>query len=227
MSVSARRRTPRDQRRREYGQNLLADGGVVERLLPRLGLRTDELIVDVGAGAGALTVPLALAGAGVLAVERDPAMQRELRAAISRAGVARRVTVVPADLRRVRWPQVAHRVVANPPFGLTTALLSRLLDDPAGGLRRADLLLQAEVARKRATQPPTSLHSAAWAPWWSFELGERVDRRAFRPVPRVDAAWLTIRRRDPAILPEWLAPAFVDVIRPAWDAGVSSGRPRP
>ncbi len=225
--MSARRRTPRDQRRREYGQNLLADGEVVERLLPRLALRTDELIADVGAGAGALTVPLALAGARVLAVERDPAMQRELRAAISRAGVARRVTVVPADLRRVRWPQVAYRVVANPPFGLTTALLSRLLDDPAGGLQRADLLLQAEVARKRATQPPTSLHSAAWAPWWSFELGERVDRRAFRPVPRVDAAWLTIRRRDPAILPQWLAPTFVDVIRPAWDAGVSSGRPRP
>ncbi|MBA3372885.1 MAG: rRNA adenine N(6)-methyltransferase family protein [Actinomycetota bacterium] len=219
MSVSARRRIPRDQRRREYGQNLLANRGVVERLLSRLDLRPGELVVEVGAGAGALTVPLALAGARVVAVERDPAMQRELRQAISRAGVATRVTVQAADLRRVRWPQAPYRVVANPPFGLTTALLSRLLDDPSGGPWRADLLLQIQVARKRAAQPPTSLRSAGWSPWWSFELGERVDRRVFRPVPSVDAAWLTIRRRDPAVLPEWLASTFVEAIRPAWNAG--------
>jgi hypothetical protein len=44
------------------------------------------------------------------------------------------------------------------------------------------------------------------APWWVFELGFEVSRTSFRPVPRVDAAVLTIRRREPGVLPEWLAP---------------------
>jgi 23S rRNA (adenine-N6)-dimethyltransferase len=113
-------------------------------------------------------------------------------------------------------PRGAYRVVANPPFNLTTTLLGRLLDDPGRGPTRADLLLQREVARKHAAAPPATLRTAAWAPWWRFTLGEQVPREAFRPVPKVDAAWLTIERRDPPILPEHLAPGFTDTLRSGW-----------
>ena len=110
-----------------------------------------------------------------------------------------------------------YRVVANPPFGLTTALFEKLFDTPAEGPRRADVLIQLDVARKRSVVPPASLRSAAWAPWWTFELGPTVPRTAFRPVPRVDAAVLTARRRDPAVLPEWLSPRLRELLRPGWE----------
>jgi 23S rRNA (adenine-N6)-dimethyltransferase len=74
-----------------------------------------------------------------------------------------------------------------------------LLDDPCNRLRRADLIVQREVARKRAGKP-RSLLSASWSPWYSFRLGRRIPRTAFRPVPAVDAAVLVVeRRREPLL----------------------------
>lgn len=214
--MSARQRTPRDQRRRSLGQCFLVDHAVVDRLLGAIELTDDDLVVDVGAGRGALTLPLARTGVRVVAVEADPVWVRRLRDRVRRDGLGDRVRVVQGDLRTAPWPAGRYRVVASPPFGLTTALLGRLLDDPDRGPVRADLVVQWEVARKRAREPATTLRSAGWAPWWRFELGPRIGRRAFRPVPGVDAGVLTIRRRDPPVLPTWLASGFADVLRERW-----------
>lgn len=213
-----RRRTPADRRRRVLGQNLLAHRGVIAQAVTRADLGPDDLVVEIGPGRGALTLPLARTGAQVIAVERDAAMAEALRTRLSGSEVADQVRVVNADARRFRLPREPYRVVANLPFGVTTEVMGALLDDPDGGPTRADLLVQAEVARKRCAQPPTSLRSAAWAPWWILELGPEVPRQAFRPVPAVDAAWITVRRRTPPVLPEALAPDFADAIRATWQA---------
>lgn len=210
-----RPRTSADRRRRTFGQNLLADAGVVRRAVDRLDLGPDDLVVEVGPGRGALTLPLAATGAAVVAVERDAAMADALRGRLSAAGHDR-ARVVRADIRRFRWPARPFRVVGNVPFNLTTAILALLLDDPAQGPWRVDVLVQAEVARKRAADPPTSLRSAAWAPWWTVQQGPTVPRQAFRPVPAVDAAWLTYRRREPPVLPVDLAPGFGEALRGLW-----------
>ncbi len=178
-------------------------------------------MLDIGAGRGALTRPLARAGAEVWAVEPDPVWAARLADALAddRTIDARAVRIIRADARRISLPDRPYRVVANLPFGLTTDLLRLLLDDPAAGPDRLDLLVQREVARKHAANPPRHLRTAAWAPWWTFELGWTVPRHAFRPVPAVDAAVLTIRRRAEPVLPERLAPDFADILRPHWDPG--------
>jgi 23S rRNA (adenine-N6)-dimethyltransferase len=214
--VAGRRRSAADRRRRTHGQNLLVDPSVVDRLLARLDLAEGDLVVDVGAGRGALTLPLARAGFRVLAVERDQRFVAELQREVERQGLAKRVQLRRADLREVPLPQKPYRVIANPPFGLTTTLLARLFDDPTRGPTDAALLLQWEVARKYAAQPPTTLRAAAWAPWWRSVLGDKVPRDAFRPIPDVDAGWLIIERRDPPILPLALADGFIDTLRPGW-----------
>lgn len=216
--MGRRRRSAADRRRRTHGQNLLAEASVVDRALARLDLAAGALVVEVGPGRGALTLPLARAGARVIAIERDRNFVAQLQRRIESEGLTDRVQLRRADLRDAPLPREPYRVVANPPFGLTTALLARLLDDPHRGPYRADLLLQYEVARKHATEPPKALRTAAWAPWWHFRMGERVPRTAFRPIPRVDAAWLTIERRHPPILPETLAPHFADLLRSRWGA---------
>lgn len=213
-----RRRSPSAQRRREFGQHLLVDRKVIQRAVDRMAVRHEDLVVEIGPGRGALTVPLARTGASVVAVERDPKMVAALRAVLDQAGVSDRVKVIRSDIRRFRWPQRPYRVVGNLPFGLTTAILERMLDDPVAGPTRADVLVQSVVARNRADAPPSTLRSAAWAPWWTMQRGEVVSRTAFRPTPSVDAAWLMITRRHPPVLPLWLAPAFRDTLRTPWAA---------
>ncbi len=148
------------------------------------------------------------------AVEVDPHWVERLRAGV---GAGRgNVRVVASDLRNLRMPREPYRVVANPPFGLTTDTLAKLLDRPDRGPCRADLVLQKEVAVKLARQPPAHLRAAAWSPWWEFRLGATIGRAAFRPRPRVDAAVLTIVRRETPVLPTWLAPRLRELLRPAW-----------
>lgn len=212
-----RRRTPRDARRRELGQNFLTDRAEIDRLIAAADMRTDELVVEIGPGKGALTLPLADAGARVVAIERDRVWATRLRARLEQSGVADRVEVIRADFRKAALPDEPFRVVSNPPFGLTTPLFAHLFDDPRRGPWRADLLVQFEVARKRADEPPTTLRSAAWAPWWRFRLGPTVSRMAFRPVPNVDTAVLVAEKRDPPVLPERLAPRMRHLLRPVWD----------
>lgn len=213
--MSARHgRTERDRQRRVLGQNFLVDQLLIDRFVDSLGLGADDLVVDLGAGTGALTLPLARTGAEVWAVESDPRWAARLRANLE-AG-APHVRVITADLRRLRLPRGSFRVVANPPFGLTTELLARLLDDPERGPERADLVVQHEVACKHATTPPVALRTAAWVPWWTFDIGMRFGRDAFRPRPSVEASVLTVRKRVPALLPDRLAPDFVETLRPAW-----------
>ncbi|MTV27932.1 methyltransferase domain-containing protein [Nitriliruptoraceae bacterium ZYF776] len=220
--MAARRQSAADRRRRTHGQNLLTDPTVVDRLLSRLELTADELVVEVGPGRGALTLPLARAGVRVLAIERDGKLLGELQRRIEDEGLGGRVQLRRGDLRDAPWPRQPYRVVANPPFGLTTTLLGRLLDDPETGPTRADLLLQWDVVRKHTTSPPASLRTAAWAPWWHFERGEKVPREKFRPVPKVDAGWLIVQRRDPPLLPVTLAPGFAELLRPAWQEATST-----
>lgn len=228
LVVRRRRTTARDERRRTLQQNFLVDRDLVRRLAATID--PDDLVVDLGAGKGVLTLAAARAGARVIAVELDPVWAQRLSDRVRSAGVADRVRIVRGDLRHVPLPGPGRsqggsgpplrsgrwRVLACPPYQHTTALLRRLLDDPERGPVRADLVLQLEAARKHAASPPRTLLASTWAPWWELEVVERIPRSAFRPVPRVDSAWLRIRRREPAVLRPDLADAWERFLRAAW-----------
>lgn len=173
------------------GAHFLRDRGVAAELVRRAGIRPGDLVLDLGAGSGAITAPLAAAGARVLAVERDASLTRYLE----RRFATGQVTVVRDDLRRVPLPRRPYRVVASIPFAITSALLRRLLDDPAGSLERADLLVEWGVARRLATPRPRDLATAWWACRFDLRLERRVPASCFRPPPRVDAAHLSVRPR--------------------------------
>ena len=206
--MSADRRTPRDRRRRELGQNFLR-ADLAELLIAEAHIEPGELVIDIGAGSGALTLACARRGARVIALEIDPAWALRLR---NRVEQARResIRVINADVLEWSWPGTPFSVVGCIPFAPTTAILHRLLDDPAVAMHRADLITQAEVATKRAAAPPVTLLSTVWAPWWRFVRGRFVPAVAFRPVPRVDAAVLIIERRTPPLLPLAMAPKYAD-----------------
>lgn len=212
-----RRRTARDARRRNLGQNFLTDSSEIERVVDAAQIEAGDLVVEIGAGRGALTVTLAAKGARIVAIERDPVWAGRLRGRVRSQCAPGTVEVVEGDFRDVPLPDERYRVVSSPPYGLTTTLLSHLLDRPEAGPWRADLLIQREVAHKQADSPPSTLRSAAWAPWWEFRLGPDLDRRAFRPVPAVDATVLIVARREQPVLPNRLAPRMRELLRPGWD----------
>ena len=188
-------------RSRRLGQHFLGSPQLAARLVADAGVRAGDRVVDFGAGRGVLTEALARAAASVLAIELDPSLAARLA---TRFAGTPNVVVLHADVRDVPLPRTPYRVVANPPFARTAAILHRLLDDPGGSMVRADLVVQWQVARHRARVdecPPLDLLGAMWAPWWRFRRGRRLPAACFNPRPAVDAAVLEITRRGQPVVP--------------------------
>ncbi|CAM3863618.1 23S ribosomal RNA methyltransferase Erm [Nocardiopsis rhodophaea] len=189
--------------RHELGQNFLVDRGVIATVAD-LVARTSGPIVEIGAGDGALTLPLSRSGRPLTAVEIDPGRARRLD-----RRAPENVSVVNDDILRYRLPRHSHVLVGNVPFHLTTTLLRRLL--AADAWQDAVLLVQWEVARRRAGVGGASMLTAAWWPWYEFAVHCRIPARAFRPMPAVDGGLLTMARRDHALVTD--RRAYQDFVR--------------
>jgi 23S rRNA (adenine-N6)-dimethyltransferase len=172
--------------RRTWGWHRL-DSTWAERVVDAARVRPGELVLDVGAGNGALTAPLVCAGARVLAVELHAGRADRLRQLFRDEPV----TVIQTDASDLRLPTRPYRVVASPPYGISTALLERLLA-PGSRLVAADLVLQRAVVNRYVAGRATG--SERWLRRYDVSLGLRLPRKAFQPPPKVDSAVLVLRR---------------------------------
>jgi 23S rRNA (adenine-N6)-dimethyltransferase len=155
------------------------DDAWAARIVAESGVRPGELVLDIGAGEGALTKHLVAAGARVLAIELHPGRAAFLRRRFAGA----EVKVVEADAgSSLLLPHKPFRVLANPPYGISSALL-RALTTRGSRLVRADLVLQKAFARNAAGRRLGR---------WHARLGMSLPRHAFQPRPRVDSVVLVL-----------------------------------
>lgn len=178
---------PRTRREPHWGFHRLAPG-TAARIVADAGICPGELVLDVGAGDGALTLPLVAAGAHVVAVELHTTRLRQLRQAFP----SLQVRTVHADARDLRLPRRPFRVVANPPFSATTALLRRLLA-PGSRLVAADLVVPRSTLHRWLSDGAPG--SGRWRREFVVTAGRRVPRGQFRPAAPADCVVLRIRRR--------------------------------
>ena len=151
----------RQARRPARSQHFLRDRSVAEELTALAGISRRDLVLEIGAGDGAITSTLARRAGYVIAHEIDALLAARLR---ERFGPLSSVLVVEGDAFAQPLPRLPFRAVSNVPFHETTRLFRLLLDDPRGALERAALIVQWEVARKRARGE--TLLGLGWAPWW-------------------------------------------------------------
>ncbi|MER5493415.1 23S ribosomal RNA methyltransferase Erm [Streptomyces sp. NPDC002490] len=190
--------------RHELGQNFLVDRAVVRTVVDLVD-RTEGPIVEIGTGDGALTLPLQDLGRPLTGIEIDP-----LRIARLRRRTRPGTRLVHADFLRHRTPAVPHVLVGNLPFHATTPMLRRILG--SAHWTDAVLLVQWEVARRRAGVGGATMLTAQWWPWYAFRLVRRVPADAFRPRPGVDGGLLTVARRPAPLVPAADRAAYQDLV---------------
>jgi 16S rRNA (adenine1518-N6/adenine1519-N6)-dimethyltransferase len=188
---------------KSLGQNFLHDGNTIRRIVRTAELTPEDVVLEVGPGLGSLTLGLLPAARHVTAVEVDPRLAARLGGTVAERvpALADRLTVVAADALRLReLPGPAPTaLVANLPYNVAVPVLLHLLE-LMPTLRRALVLVQAEVAERLAAGPGTAAYGvpsvkAAW--YGEVRRAGNVGRRVFWPEPNVDSGLVALDRRPP------------------------------
>jgi 16S rRNA (adenine1518-N6/adenine1519-N6)-dimethyltransferase len=176
------------------GQNFLIDPALRDAIAEASGATRDEVVVEVGAGVGTLTIALAQRARRVVAVELDrdllPALQEVTRQSAN-------VEIVEGDILRL---EVSGDIVAgNIPYNLTGALIRKLLDRPPRP-RRLSLVVQKEVAERWTAPTGASLATVAVQVFAEPRVLFTVPASSFEPPPKVDSALAVLEvRPKPAV----------------------------
>lgn len=183
--------------KKRLGQHFLADEnilGVIGRLAE---LAQDDVALEIGAGAGALTTYLADRVGRVHAVELDRSLEPTLNAAL---GGRENVDLHFGDalqLNLAALEPAPTKLVANLPYNVATPLVAESLD----GLRTVELwcvMVQREVADRFFAEPGTKAYGAVsvLVRLAAVRTGfHAISRNVFRPRPNVDSALVAFRRR--------------------------------
>src|SRR5437773_2602210 len=145
----------RSQNSIRYSQNFLKDRRLLDRLLGASSIRTEELVIDIGAGRGLITQRLEALGAKVLAIERDSRLAAALRDRFARSAS---VTVCEADFLRIGLPMGPYKVFANIPFNLTAGIVAKLTT-VANPPEDSYLAMQREAAERFTGDPTGTLQA--------------------------------------------------------------------
>jgi 23S rRNA (adenine-N6)-dimethyltransferase len=198
------------------GRHALRSAALAADLVLSSGVASDDHVLDAGAGAGLITAELARWAGHVRAVELDPSLAARLR---DRFAAVANVTVVEGDLLIDPLPREPFRVVANLPFGSTTAILRRLLD-PTSPLEQADVIVEWDFARKRAAVWPSTVLGVCWGVRHELTVVRRLPRTCFAPSPSVDAAVLRITTRQRPLVDACDERRFHAFVRRSFERGV-------
>jgi 23S rRNA (adenine-N6)-dimethyltransferase len=177
-------------------QNFLRAAAVIKATLERSGIGPSDVVLDIGAGTGAVSKLLRAQGARVIAVERDPTLCGRLRRAFREDAAA---VVVCDDFLRVPLPSRSYKVFANPPFDITTAIVSRLMNAP-NAPDDAFLVVQREAADRYMGRPFETLYALLLKPWFASSVVHQFRREDFVPAPNVDVVMLRLRKRGPPLV---------------------------
>ena len=191
--------------RRRFGQHFLISRRVLDRLLETAALTSQEGVLEIGAGIGTLTVPLAEVAGGVVAVEIDQDLLPALRDAVARFSG---VTVVQGDAMSLDLPRLVaplplpRKAVSNLPYNIASPLIVTLLERPLGFTRMV-FTVQREVAERLAAAAGGKDYGAlsvAVQYRAAARIVMRVPSTAFYPPPDVESAVVLLEvRPKPAV----------------------------
>lgn len=181
--------------RQRLGQHFLVRASVLERIARAACGEFEPLVIEIGAGRGALTQRLLARAARVIAIELDSGLVEYLRRKF--AGEPR-VEIVCADALGIGLDQWGPAPVAgNLPYYAATPIIERVLS----GFRRAAFLVQKEVAERLTARPGGREYGYLSVQTWLYADAEvlfEVKPGAFQPPPKVDSALVLFQPRHRA-----------------------------
>jgi 16S rRNA (adenine1518-N6/adenine1519-N6)-dimethyltransferase len=212
--------------KKSWGQNFLRDRSVLARIAGAARASSDDVVVEIGAGLGALTVALAEREpppARIIAIERDPDMLSVLAGEL---GGGPGIEVVAADAAHfdfVAASQKAGRpliVVGNLPYQIASQLILGLIEaGRRGAVARAIVMVQREMAQRIVAPPGGRVYgrlTVAVTQHAEARILFHVRPGSFHPAPAVTSSVLSLVPRAAPLAPVRDAALFEEVVKQAF-----------
>lgn len=184
-----------------HSQHFLRNPCLIAELIGHSNIRRSDLVIDIGAGSGAITAVLARRCRQVLAYENEPGTLNKLQQNMRRH---KNVKVIAQDFLLAKLPDEPYKVFANIPFRLSADIVRKLTsNDEMRAPRSICLIVQKQFAQKIVPSDWhfTSQLGAQLAPWWQTRIRRPLRRTNFTPPPAVDTVLLELKPRPEPLLP--------------------------
>jgi 16S rRNA (adenine1518-N6/adenine1519-N6)-dimethyltransferase len=192
--------------KKRMGQNFLTDPSTARTIVTRANLSPDDIVLEIGAGLGALTIPLTRVVKKVFAVEKDYQLIELLKTELL-ANQISNCEIIPQNVLEMDLDTYADAattkltVVGNLPYGISSQILIKLIHSRRA-IHRAVLMFQKELAQRIAAKPGGKKYGRITA-----MLGYCADIRfladvsasVFYPQPKVDSAVIEVKFKPTSI----------------------------
>jgi 16S rRNA (adenine1518-N6/adenine1519-N6)-dimethyltransferase len=198
---------------KNLGQHFLIHQATAEKIVGTINPMPGDVVVEVGAGLGALTLPLSKSGAQVVAIELDRELAEFVRQEISGESS---VKVECIDILKFDLVELHHhfrkqiKIIGNLPYNVSSPVLFKLME-VAPCIQQAVLMLQDEVAERVLADPGSKKYGilSVMARYHSERRRVmRVKPTQFHPPPKVDSQVVCFTFRPctlkPKVEPSWL-----------------------
>lgn len=176
-----------------HSQNFIKSNRLLDQLITKSGINSDDLLIEIGAGKGKITKILAERAKEVWAIEKDP----ELAEYAKRNLQATNIKIFNEDFIRFKLPlDREYKIFSNIPFNRSADIMHKILHTKNPPID-CYLILQKEAAeRYTGTGNKEGQTSVFYKGYMQFNIIHIFKPIDFTPVPSVTPVLLNIKRRD-------------------------------
>ena len=186
--------------KKKYGQNFLTNPATTKMIVSRAGITENDIVLEVGGGLGALTIPIANAASKLYTIEKDTQLVPLLKNEILAAGADKKVEVINEDILKINIPEISERhnqkiiIMGNLPYNISSQILIWLVKS-RHYVTKAVFMFQKELAERIVSPPATKDYgrlSAVIQYCGSIKTIATLGANQFFPKPKVDSVVIEI-----------------------------------
>lgn len=190
--------------RKRLGQHFLQDPSIADRIIAQARFTNTDVAIEVGAGLGALTIPILAHVSHVVAVEKDPLLIAILKERLP-LKEKEKITLVTEDMLKLPVKEIYDKfnqklkILGNLPYNISSPFLKKLMDN-RNYIKTAVLMFQYEFAQRLAAGPRKKEYGAlSVITQYCAHVSPlmRIKREAFYPKPKVDSMVVEIDFEKP------------------------------
>lgn len=188
--------------KKKFGQNFIIDENIIKSIITKSDIDENTLVIEIGVGAGALTIGLSQVAKNVLCYEIDETLKQVLDVTLKNE---KNVDIIykdflqadiKNDIKKYEYKKIY--VIANLPYYITTPIIMRIIESKID-VDKIVVMVQKEVGDRFKASPNTKdYNSLSVFLNYYFDIKKLLDvsRNVFMPKPNVDSIVVEFKKKE-------------------------------